>query len=367
MQLESDCGRAIYELNIDEEFRRLHIPMIEKKLKRLEQNIYQRGATRPILIWNGYIVDGHKRYDIFHRRNIPFQVHCVDFPGRTEVMEWLCDKNLLRQDLTEEYRKYFIGKKLLLHYALIKDKSPGTADSNPGQNDVPQNKYLLALQIGQSFGLSYVTVLKYGQYTQAIDAIYGCEPVIAEQILSAHVKISHNNVLLISQLSPSDLKKLRERIDTGRFDKLVSSQIWHEIREERKKTITPPRKKTEQPKAEIKNMPKYDPDAELLSLTLTIPMWKSSMERVKVVAKIEHTSETAKNNLLKQLSMLSKTIEELSSFIKEEDNEQRSRAESGPVCTESTLRADPDKESGIESGVSEESVAEACPESGCKL
>ena len=49
MQIESESIRAMYELNIDEEFRRLHIPMVEKKLKRLEQNIYQRGATAQYL------------------------------------------------------------------------------------------------------------------------------------------------------------------------------------------------------------------------------------------------------------------------------------------------------------------------------
>lgn len=366
MQIESESIRAMYELNIDEEFRRLHIPMVEKKLKRLEQNIYQRGATRPILIWNGFIVDGHKRYDIFHRRNIPFRVHCVDFPGRTEVMEWLCDKNLLRQDLTEEYRKYFIGKKLSFHYSLIKKDGDTTTGLKAGPNE-PQNKYLLALQIGQAFNLSYVTVLKYAQYARAIDYIYEYEPDMVEQILTAHVKVSHNNVLLISQLPPGDLKKLRSGFDSGRFDKLISSQIWHELREENQKAIIQPRKKVEKPKAEIKKMPKYDPDAELLSLTLTIPMWRSSMERVKTVAKLEHTSETAKDNLLKQLSALSRAIDELSSFIKEAGNEQRNGAESGSVCTESTLRADPDKESGIEPGISEESVTEACSESSSKL
>ena len=226
----------MYELNIDEEFRRLHIPMVEKKLKRLEQNIYQRGATRPILIWNGYIVDGHKRNDIFHRRNIPFRVYCVDFPGRTEVMEWLCDKNLLRQDLTEEYRKYFIGKKLSFHYSLIKKDGNTTTDLKAGSNE-PQNKYLLALQIGQTFNLSYVTVLKYAQYAQAIDYIYKYEPGMAEQILTAHMKVSHNNVLLISQLPPADLKKLRSGFDSGRFDKLITSQIWHELREENKNLL----------------------------------------------------------------------------------------------------------------------------------
>lgn len=367
MQHESEHQSAMYELNIDEEFQRLHIPMVEKKFKRLEQNIYQRGATKPILIWNGYIVDGHKRYDIFHRRNIPFRVHIVDFSSRNEIMDWLCDKNLLRQDLTDEYRKYFIGKKLLIQYALIKDTDSETLHDNVSQSTTPQNKYLLALQIGQTFSLSYVTVLKYAHYAQAIDSIYRWEPGIAEQILTASVKVSHDNVLLISQLPPDNLKKLRSGFDSGRFDKLMSSQIWHEIKEDHKKAVTQPKKKMDKPKAEIKNMPKYDPDAELLSLTLTIPMWKSSMERVKAVAKLEHTSAAAKDNLINQLSALSRTIDELISHIKEADNEQRNGAESGPICTESTLRTDPDKKSGIEPGVSEESVTEACPESSRQL
>ena len=366
MQPESEYRYGIHELNIDEDFRRLHIPMVEKKLKRLEQNIYQRGSTKPILVWNGYIVDGHKRYEIYHRRNIPFRIQTLNLSSRPAVMEWLCDKNLLRLDLTEEYRKYFIGKKLLLQYSLIKEPYTDTPD-NDDTDGVPQNKYLLALQIGQAFNLSFVTILKYAQYTDAIDSIYACEPTIAEQILTSRVKVSHDNAMLISHLAPEELRKLRTGFDAGKYDRLVSSQIWHEIKTNRKASTSRPRKKAEQPKAEIKNMPKYDPDAELLSLTLTIPMWKSSMERVKTTADFNHTSENAKNKLLSQLSVLSDAIEQLSSFIKEATNEQRNGAESGAVCAEGALRTDPDKESGIEPGISEESVTETRSESGSQL
>ena len=73
-------------------------------------------------------------------------------------------------------------------------------------------------------------------------------------------------------------------------------------------------KKDEQPKAEIKKMPKYDPDAELQSLSLTIPMWKSSVERVRNNADFECASMGIKSKLLAQLNNMADAIHDLSSF-----------------------------------------------------
>ena len=72
-------------------------------------------------------------------------------------------------------------------------------------------------------------------------------------------------------------------------------------------------------------MPKYDPDAEIMSLALTIPSWKSSIERVQDKADLTCSSEKARNKLLKELTVLSQTIDILSSYIKEAVNEHGSR------------------------------------------
>jgi hypothetical protein len=60
-------------LKINPEFRDL-IPNLRKaEFEQLSANILSEGCRHPILHWNGYIVDGHHRYEICTKHNIPFR------------------------------------------------------------------------------------------------------------------------------------------------------------------------------------------------------------------------------------------------------------------------------------------------------
>ena len=64
-------------------------------------------------------------------------------------------------------------------------------------------------------------------------------------------------------------------------------------------------------------MPEFDPDAEISSLTLTIPSWKSSIERAKNTADLAIVSPQAKDNLVQALHELRKTIADLLSEMED--------------------------------------------------
>jgi hypothetical protein len=56
-------------------------------------------------------------------------------------------------------------------------------------------------------------------------------------------------------------------------------------------------------------MPKYDPDAEASSLALTIPSWRSSIERVQQKANLDGISAGARSSLESELISLRSTID----------------------------------------------------------
>ena len=64
-------------------------------------------------------------------------------------------------------------------------------------------------------------------------------------------------------------------------------------------------------------MPAYDPDAEFSSLTLTLPSWISSVNRVRTVSDISKTSYTARSKLSEALIHLKCTIDVMLAVIKE--------------------------------------------------
>lgn len=97
-------------LKIDPEFKDLIRPLRRKEYLQLEENILDEGYRDPIIIWNDYIIDGHNRYSICTKYSIPFKILSKNFDSREEVIVWICKNQLGRRNITEETRKYLIGR-----------------------------------------------------------------------------------------------------------------------------------------------------------------------------------------------------------------------------------------------------------------
>ena len=65
------------------------------------------------------------------------------------------------------------------------------------------------------------------------------------------------------------------------------------------------------------DMPEYDPDAEVIGLTLTIPSWSSSIDRIGR-SDLDNVSASARARLFNALTDLQNTIVSMISAIKEE-------------------------------------------------
>ena len=64
----------LIELRIDEEFKRLIPPLTHDEYALLEQSIIDDGCREALCVWRNTIIDGHNRYEICHRHNIPFRI-----------------------------------------------------------------------------------------------------------------------------------------------------------------------------------------------------------------------------------------------------------------------------------------------------
>lgn len=86
-------------IKIDSEFQNLLRPLTTEEFRSLEDSIKQDGCLRPIELWNGYIADGHNRYSICIKNDIPFeQVDVTDkFATKSDVMKWIVQNQRARQ------------------------------------------------------------------------------------------------------------------------------------------------------------------------------------------------------------------------------------------------------------------------------
>lgn len=315
------------KLIIDNEFKTLIRPLQKKEYLQLEDNLLADGCLDPIVTWNDIIIDGHNRYEICCRHHIPFEVYEMSFESREEAIAWICAHQLGRRNITEETRKFLIGMQYetekivncrknaygINQYSTTEEPVTLNEPSELAEESIPSG-HRTAQRIAEENHVSYNTVQKYAIYTRALEIIGKKVPEIVPKILSGRYKISHNNVVELSRLNPEQIKKVVKRIEETQQPFIRYKSTRREV--QKVSEPTPMRETAQQPS--VKDMPAFDPDAEITGLTLTIPSWSSSIDRTKQNANFALASIRAKNRLQEALYELDNKIIEMLSAIKED-------------------------------------------------
>lgn len=292
--------KKIYNLIIDEEYARLVAPLSAPEYTELEQEIVYNACQTCIVIWNHVIIKGFSEYEICHKWKIPFQIEETVFNSREEAIIAITTETLKHKNITDEQYRYCIGKMFDAYKSYSEDKYPYTP--------------------GTKLNFSNGTFSKYGVYSRAVDAIFNKAPAIGKEILSGEIHISHDDTVELSKLTKEEIMVIHEHITANNNKGLPSSIIQRNWLLD-KKRVKQEAKKKRSNEPIIKQMPKYDPDAEISSLTLTIPMWISSMNRTKSIAKFSEATTQGLWKLEQQLNSLSDAVKELKKIIEEEYDE----------------------------------------------
>ncbi len=311
------------ELQIDPDFKHLIRPLKRKEYLQLESNLLADGCREPITTWNGIIVDGHNRYEICKRHNIPFTIHEIDFDCKEAAIAWICANQLGRRNITEETRKFLIGmqyesEKIVNSKRNARGLNQYSAEDYPGDDyteysDTWINSHITAERIAQDNHISNGTVQKYARYTRALEEIGRKEPQLVPKILSGQYKISHKNLIELSNLSDEEVKRINRKIDHEPLPFIHYKRTRTALQAVRDTSDS----EEEVTQPSVKDMPQYDPDAEIAGLTLTIPSWISSMERTLKNADLRMVSEKAKDKLGYALLELHDKTDEMLTAIQE--------------------------------------------------
>ncbi|MGM9601552.1 MAG: hypothetical protein ACI3W5_08215 [Faecousia sp.] len=308
--------KVYQNLKIDKEFKNLIPPLSRSEYLQLEENILAEGCREPIITWNGYIIDGHNRYEICTKHSIKFSIKEKEFDYREDAIAWICANQLGRRNVTEETRKFLIGMQYENEKVAAKFRNARGTNQYSGvsEKDIASGRYT-SKRIAEQQHISHGTVQKYAEYTRALEAIGKKDPDLVPKILSGRYKISHNNIVALSRLSPQELKSVIRRIEQVQ-------QPFIQYSTARKEILSPslPSQVAGEQVAvpSVKDAPVFDPDAELIGLTLTIPSWGSSIERAMSNADLSLASKSAKYKLIDALTYLRLKIDDVLSAIKEE-------------------------------------------------
>ena len=302
----------VYELIIEPQFERLSAHISDERYMELEKSLLLRGCIEPICIWNNMIIDGHKRYRICKKNNIPFSIAIMMFRSKAEAISWICADQLKKNDLSEEMFRYLIGKRYQVEKVYEAPNSSGYNQYSEHESNDGAVRSKTAIKLGAEYHVSHATVCKYAMYTAAVDVMYRKAPDIIKLVMDGKIRISQENMIELSKLTDDTVRQMHDKIIKTEGDILK-----HYFDKRHITRIDSGYDISSIAKTSIKDMPKYDPDAELESLALTIPSWISSIKRVQDTAEIRMTTFTAKFKLTDALIDLVNTAREMIKRLEE--------------------------------------------------
>lgn len=304
-------------LKFDEEFLCLMQPLSGKELSVMKQTLSNSRMVHSIAAWNDILIGGYERYIFCREAGITYNVHHINFSSRKHAITWICREQLRKSNLPTERFRYLIGKRYeteRIPYVGGKQDAEKAPEHKKWQNS---SSYHTALNLGKEYGISHNTVYKYGLYARHIDIIREKDAEIVQKILNGQLKISQDNIAELSRLPKEHILKLKKAVSEEGLTHVSFSELRHELQWKR---ICEPRSKLiAQEEIPIKQMPKFDPDAEAASLRYTIPSWISSIGRIQSTD-FSIVSDAAKYRLAEQLCLLDEAVNKLLKKIKEDEH-----------------------------------------------
>jgi site-specific DNA-methyltransferase (adenine-specific) len=147
---------------LDKEFQALIPPLSAEEKAQLEENIVAEGCRDALITWQGILLDGHNRYEICERLDIPYRTISIDLPDRDAAADWIDKNQLGRRNLTPDQMSLLRGRR----YNRAK-KAPHRPEKGD-QND-PLNPQKTADRLAKEHGVSPATIKRDGKIAAFMD------------------------------------------------------------------------------------------------------------------------------------------------------------------------------------------------------
>ena len=181
-------------IKIKEEFKKLIPALTKEEYKQLENNCIAEGIREKILIWNGFIIDGHNRYEISLKWDLEIQTETKHFQDEEAVKEWM----ILNQ----------FGRRNLSNY----------------------QRSVLALQLEEVF--SKKAKENQGARTDISQISVKSKSIDTQKELSKVANVSHDTIAKVKKIQAQASEEVKAKLSTG---EVSINSAYQEIKKEEKK------------------------------------------------------------------------------------------------------------------------------------
>jgi hypothetical protein len=211
---------------IDPEFKNLIPPLSSEEKLQLEANLKEFGCLDPLIVWQGQdiLLDGHNRYEICAREQIPYNIVFLKIANREAALSWIANHQLGRRNITPEVASYLRGKRYLNlkgdRTDNLKQNSPKckscTSEENDKQ-DLPESENPIAVDaaktLAQQYKVSVRTIKNDARFTDAVDTLgrsLGNE--VKQIILTRDRGLTRKDVFSLAKVAKDEGKESAQKL-----------------------------------------------------------------------------------------------------------------------------------------------------------
>ena len=175
-------------------------PLTPQEFNNLEQSILTEGCRENLILWNDTLIDGHNRYHICQKHNLPYTTVRKEFDSIEQVLKWIDMNQLSRRNITDEQRTILFGRISRIN----KMENDGKRNNN-GSTDPMSTDQKSQQKSANELNVSIRTLYRAEQYLDAIEDLErNTSSKIINEILNGELKIAKKDVVKISKLDSID-------------------------------------------------------------------------------------------------------------------------------------------------------------------
>lgn len=221
------------KLIIDRELAKWLPLASDQSYSELERQLIADGGPRePIRVWKGrdIIIDGHRRYSVCVKHNLPFRVEELEFASVEDVKSWMIRWQIARRNMSVHDESLAMARLAFI----IGGKNPVSVTQS-------------VKEAAAASGVSERTVFRAKQYADALESL---DEGVREQIVSGDIKASKQDVVDLGDLTVAEQKDIVRQFKDGEFDTLREA-IHGDGRAEEDDSLSPPAKPNKKPNADL--------------------------------------------------------------------------------------------------------------------
>jgi hypothetical protein len=210
------------KIKINPELESLIPPLSAEELENLEVSLKKEGCREPLIVWENReeytLVDGHNRYRLCTKNEIPFKIRLKKFETILEAKDWMLANQMSRRNLSPLQLSYLRG----LRYENEKQSYGGKRESNDagGHNDHLPSK--TAEKLSEEYGVGEKTIRRDARFTMGLNKLTGKNQQLRWKILNGQLQAKKSTVSNLADQDDEFIDQLQSKLsETDNLEKAL--------------------------------------------------------------------------------------------------------------------------------------------------